>query len=357
MAWNGQQWVRGDNGYYSQSHHQQQWGRARHGASWTCRLCNKYNSSKKACAQCRASRDFADTGHTQVATPPTPPSAPTRAATHAINQQLKQALNLLAPAMGASLTPAPSASPPGPTAAGTSTPTGLAPTSSASKSDLQARIKSLESAAAQLPTDPSFVDIHRKIHADIDATKKMITELKPIGARLDACRAALDRSKARRESAEMAVMTAQAAWAAADNESTQLQREVASLEQELQSQPPDGPQSAPPLDSVTQLKDGMAKVLDEMACGIVPPDVISNMHQRLTAVFNDVTAVAQSCRQAERASTPTVYEMLRTAARQPHQAPPPAPQEDAPMHQANTADAAVANPVPSDEAGSWEQGL
>ena len=369
MAWNGQRWTHGGDGYYSQPHSsQRQWSRPPPqqrvaDSAWVCGLCAKNNTSKKACAQCRASRDFADASAGRPATP-TPPTASPRAGTNLVNSQLQQALDLLAPAMGAprgtAYVSASCATP-----VGAVTPAGSAPATPASKAELQSRIRSLESALSQLPVDGTCADIHGRISADIDAAKRLITEMKPIGARLDACRAALDRSRARKESAELAVMAAQAALASADNEAAHLMREVASLELELKSQPQDCPASPAPPDSVTQLRDGMAKVLDEMAHGIVPPDIIGAMHQRLAEVFNDVTILSQSCTAAAAASqanhavaAPSVYEMLRAASNHGQQknaapAPPPVPHGDQAM-EGQPADVASIHRVPSGDSERWE---
>eukprot|EP00972_Heterocapsa_arctica_P037250 5482830-Heterocapsa_arctica.AAC.1 len=65
-----------------------------------------------------------------------------------------------------------------------------------------------------------------QIRADINDAKKCITELRPLGARLDNCKAAQQRALARKDSADLAVQAALAAQKAAADETQLLVLEI-----------------------------------------------------------------------------------------------------------------------------------
>ena len=198
---------------------------------WHCVCCSNFNWSRyKACQQCSAKKAFAMGPKPMpfVQLPPwapkKPPGPPPVGFKGIVQHQ------------------------PAPAAANAATPVGVAaaaPTSTttpttASRGALHNRIRCLEAALAALPPPTSFDDDCYKIPRDelmkqITALKRQIIDAKPIGARIDGCRAALARAMKRRDTGHDALQAAQAVAAATDIEVATLEIDLQTLEFELQA--------------------------------------------------------------------------------------------------------------------------
>ena len=104
-----------------------------------------------------------------------------------------------------------------------------------SKAELQRRLKRLEANLAQWPeqdADPERAELLHKI-AEV---KRHMSGAKPVGATLDAARAAAQRAASRLDEVEKAVKAAQLIREAATRELATLTQEVAELESQVTSQ-------------------------------------------------------------------------------------------------------------------------
>ena len=136
----------------------------------------------------------------------------------------------------------------------------------ASRGALHSRIRCLEAALAALPPPTSIDDDCYKIPRDelmkqIAALKRQIIDAKPIGARIDGCRAALTRAMKRRDSGHEALHAAQAVVTAADIEVATLEIDLQTLEVELQSSTEAEPETA---ESLITVEAGCARLISRL---------------------------------------------------------------------------------------------
>ena len=198
---------------------------------WHCSCCSNFKWSRyKACQQRSAKKAFA-MGPKPMPFVQLPPWAPKPPGPPPVGfKGLVQHLPVPAAAT-TTATPAGVAAV-GPTA--TTTPT------TASRGALHNRTRCLEAALAALPPPTSFDDDCYKIPRNelvkqIAALKMQMIDAKPIGARIDGCRAALARAMKRRDSGHEALRAAQAVVTAADIGVATLAIDLQTFEIELQS--------------------------------------------------------------------------------------------------------------------------
>ena len=224
---------------------------------WHCVCCTNFNWSRyKACQKCSAKKAFAmgpkPVPFVQV--PPWAPKKPPGPPPVGFNGIIQ---HLPAPAAANAATPAGVAA---------TAPTSTTTPTTASRGALHNRIRCLEAALAALPPPTSFDDDCYKIPRDelvkqIGALKRQIIDAKPIGARIDGCRAALARAMKRRDSGHDALQAAQAVVTATDIEVATLEIDLQTLEFELQASTEAEPETA---ESLPTVEAGCARLISRL---------------------------------------------------------------------------------------------
>ena len=174
-----------------------------------------------------------------------------------------------------------------------------------SRGELSAQIKALEAALAQLPEGPLLSATRDSLTAEIARTKKLITELRPVGARLDACREALQRASTRQAQLQETARLTHSALQASETEVQRLTLELSSLEAAVAKQ-----EKSP--NCLDQLKVGMESVITEMvAGGAVKDDILAEARGHMAKLFDGLTTISLSCRAASSGSSPSAPALLQ----------------------------------------------
>ena len=240
---------------------------------WACYLCQQSNQAKaKACKNCNARRTFADAalkvsgcGVNNVGGQPKQPNH--------VTQLIHQATNMAQSGIGHTVCPAMSN-----------------PSEDLNRKVLEDKIRTLEGMLRSLPENAMFGNVREQITTDIAETKVKINAAKPVGLRLEECRQALTRAEERNAQADQCLKAAVDAKEAAQKEVERLKREIANIELEVRS--------SKGVDSLTFLKDGMAKVLQEMSASTaVSSDTVQNASCQMDKLFKDLATLAASCQQ------------------------------------------------------------
>ena len=292
-------WEYSHNYSKSRQHWRQQSGWNQEGA-WQCPFCRTNNKPKgKACQHCGLRR-FACAAAGQPASP-------------------------------ASAAPSSSSAPcSGGTSIGTVQP-------AESKSEISAHIKHLEAALAALPDTAGCQASRSHLQQEIAASKRRITEMKPLGARIDACRGALERAEQRKRNALEQVALAQEAVMKAEKEELELKASLASLEALVAQESTTGNAS-----SLTQLEEGMTAVISDMrASPTLDQNTVGNIQSQMQQLFLTLQALAAQNLQRTPpdggtgphvAAAPSVLDMLMAQQRQQPQPmcmePQPAPPQE-----------------------------
>jgi hypothetical protein len=267
--------------------------------SWTCKLCQADNQAKgKACRNCRASRTYAD------AVMAKPPAAAQHQHGHgqhayqfphrnpangnALQQQLADVVRLMEGRSGPH--------PPTPSQ------TALAPKDGAERQTLVKQLQQLEASLNHLPDSPEFMDIRAHINAQHAQAKAKLASTRPLGARLDGCKAALERTRHRAATCLAAESAAQFARAEAQAQVVQLESELA----ELESMVSDDVTKQESTTCLTRLQAEMMRVVTEMAQSshVDKPEVDAVMAS-MTSLFQGVTSIAARCQASATAAPPT----------------------------------------------------
>ena len=273
MPWNGSKWVSDADGWYSQ---------AQKPTPWRCKLCSCQVGHKgKACPQCGARKAWATDATATTTTAPAPTSATPAATTGtSVASQLAQVASML---HSAHAVPAAATEPPtNPTPA----PEGV------TRADLSAKIKDLEGCLRALPQGPLFAATRAHVEHEIATTKRHITELKPVGARLDSCKLALQRALSRRDQLKDAASLAGASLATADGEIKGIAAELSALEAAMQA---DSAMPTAP-SCLDQLMTGMEAVLADMSTSSrVDTAVVTQVSSSMKQLFADLTTISTAC--------------------------------------------------------------
>ena len=165
-------------------------------------------------------------------------------------------------------------------------------------------IMALEAALAALPGADFCADVKAGIELKIQDKKREITNSRPIGARVDACRAWLDRCAARRLQCADALELAQETMDAADAEVEKAFKELAALEDELAAnqsspKPVAGVESGP--NCIEAMAGSLHAVLSEMQrSSEVPQDVIQEAEAHMKGLMDGIARIAAACAAAKR---------------------------------------------------------
>ena len=279
MPWNGSKWVSDAEGWYS----------SQKPTPWRCKLCSCQVGHKgKACPQCGARKAWAADAATTPAAAPTPTSATPTATTGAsVASQLAQVASLL---HSAHAVPADATGPlddPAPALEG------------ATRADLSAKIKDLEACLRALPQSPLFAATRAHVEHEVATTKRHISELKPVGARLDSCKLALQRALSRRDQLKEAASLAGSSLAIADGEIKVISAELSALEAAMQA---DSATPAAP-SCLDQLRTGMEAVIADMSTSPrVDSGVVTQVSSSMKQLFADLTLISAACAPPQQAA-------------------------------------------------------
>ena len=269
--WQNESWQQQSNG-----------GWERGVTEWACRLCLHTNAAKaKVCKNCNARRAFADTALNASGVDNTQTSSASggnvaggqpKQPNH-VTQMIHQATNMAQSGTGHADMLA------------TSCPSG-----DVNRKALEDKIRTLDGMLRSLPENSMFENVRQQIMKDIADTKGKINAAKPVGLRLEGCRQALTRAEERNAQADQCLKAAVGAKEAARKEVERLQLEIANIELEVRS--------SKGADSLTFLKDGMSKVLQEMSASTaVSSDTVQSASCQMEKLFQDLAALASSCQQ------------------------------------------------------------
>jgi hypothetical protein len=174
-----------------------------------------------------------------------------------VRQELEKVTASIAAVAAAAANSAASSAATPPTAAAVATTT-------QSKGEIHTKIKNLEAARDAIPTSDTELAPHREgIESKLKELKDSLNAPKqmPIGARLDAGRAALARALKRREEAELAVAAANSVLEMSVTEVASIEASVAELERALAT--PAAPQPSNFVEEVSTKLSEMVKFLRE----------------------------------------------------------------------------------------------
>ncbi|CAK0877917.1 unnamed protein product, partial [Prorocentrum cordatum] len=190
--------------------------------TWQCSRCHSTNHSPKACPVCGLRRSYAAVAASADPAASAPPPKPsTRAQLDQITQSLQSTLadvqaRVAAPQAGAPAAP----------------PDAAAPASAPTRPELVKRLKRYE-AALEIYKDDTADPEHARLTQQISDVKAEISALKPLGAKLDGARQALQRASARREEADKALAAATLLRDTAEAEEASAKEAVAALESQV----------------------------------------------------------------------------------------------------------------------------
>ena len=258
--------------------------------AWACAHCCATNwSPKNKCSDCGLRKSFS-----QVVRSWSPPQAaqPQRSS-HPVRAQLDKVTESLAnihidtmrsgraqPATA----PAPAAVPP-------------------SRAKVSDQIKALEAAIALMPAEPEFEQQCEALRAKVTALRREIIDAKPIGARIDGTRAALQRAQDRKAEAVRTLVLAQDAVSAADAETDKLALELAELEAALAHAPPEAMDTAPPVCSLDMLGSQLKQFISALkADEHIDPAHLSHAEAHVSQLIGGFEATLQHAGRAREAA-------------------------------------------------------
>ena len=173
--------------------------------------------------------------------------------------------------------------------------------------ETSAQITALEGALAQVPAGAMFENTRTVMQGQIALLKASISKSKPIGLRLESCRAAVARAAKRKEEAEAAVVAAVFAESKATAEHAQYVNDLAELERELSSSVG---ASVQPADCVQNMASALQRVVGEMKSSpLVPLELVKQAEQQMETLLSGVkqiSALATQAAQAQVAQPPKV---------------------------------------------------
>jgi hypothetical protein len=177
-------------------------------------------------------------------------------------------------------------------------------TTTISAQETSAQIKSLEAALLLVPMGPLFEDSRNGMRDHVTALKASISKSKPLGLRLESCRAAVTRAAKRKEAASEAVLAAVKEEKATIDELAKFSLDLASLESELAASvglsPP--PQTG---DCVTNMTCALERVVEEMrASPLVPANILYQAELQMATLLEGVKQISALALQAAQAAPP-----------------------------------------------------
>jgi hypothetical protein len=190
-----------------------------------------------------------------------------------------------------------------------------------SKSEYFTQIKAIQAALEQLPDTGVFSAPRATLIAQREDLKKKITNSKPLAARIESCRGAMERAQRKRQAALEALQLAQATFNEADQNAFVKEGELKSMEAEYlataQKHLTVESQAETCLDA---LQNNMTRVLQEMESGgKVDQSLLSGAYTQMASLFQGLTAISDQCKQHPSTAQVDILAMLGAV---PSTAPP-----------------------------------
>ena len=152
------------------------------------------------------------------------------------------------------------------------------------------QLQQVEASLAHLPEGDDWTSVRQALLDRHSTLRAQPVSARPLGARIDGCRTALERSRARQQAAAEAVEAAMAAQQAAQAQTASLEAELRELEEQVavNNRTTEGG------DCITRLQGDMERVISEMGSSqhITQQEVQAVMSQ-MTSLFQSVTAISQ----------------------------------------------------------------
>ena len=195
------------------------------------------------------------------------------------------------------------------------------PSEARNKSEYSTQIKAIEAALEQLPDTAIFSESRAILMAQREDLKKKITSSKPLAARIESCRGAMERAQHRRQTALEALQLAQATFKEADQNACMKEGELKAMEAEYlataQKHLVVESQDETCLDA---LQNNMTRVLQEMESGgKVDQSLLSGAYTQMASLFQGLTAISEQCKQQPPLPQMDILTMLGAA---PSNTPP-----------------------------------
>ena len=178
------------------------------------------------------------------------------------------------------------------------------------RASLVARIKEIDIALSALPDKDDFKEARQHLTLQKETVKKQIIEAKPMGARMDGCKAALERAVKRRHQAVEALEAAKAAVMEADRHVTSKEAELKQLEAEARASVLS--EERPKGTCLDELENSMTKVLQEMeGSGHVQEMHLKEAYGSMSKLFVGLKGISrQAYAQSNTQKGPNILEML-----------------------------------------------
>jgi hypothetical protein len=156
-------------------------------------------------------------------------------------------------------------------------------------------LKSIMAALEALPLSDEFAPERVMLGAKAEEAKAKIRDAKPIGARIDGCKAAITRAQHRLEQSTAQWDEAKINMQQASQELVQFKQDLAGLELSVASEQQDLRQVP---SSVEQLADSLTKVLKEMTSSpAVPRQLIDETTQHMHHLYAGIQKIAAAARE------------------------------------------------------------
>jgi hypothetical protein len=167
-----------------------------------------------------------------------------------------------------------------------------------SKSEYATQIKAIEAALEQLPDTEVFSESRATLSVQREDLKKKITNSKPLAARIESCRGAMERAQRRRQAALEALQLAQATFKEADQHACMKEGELKTMEAEYLATA----QAHLVVESrdetcLDALQSNMTRVLQEMESGgKVDQSMMTGAYAQMASLFQGLTAISEQCK-------------------------------------------------------------
>jgi hypothetical protein len=173
--------------------------------------------------------------------------------------------------------------------------------------ETSAQIKALEGALAQVPAGPLFETSRAVMREQIATLKASISKSKPLGLRLESCRAAVARATKRKDVASEAVAAALAEEKVTKDELTKFTKDLTDLEAELAISVGSPQQSG---DSVQNMTSALERVVGEMRSSpLVPANLVYQAELQMSALMEGVKQISALALKAAQAQAEQAKKM------------------------------------------------
>ena len=163
----------------------------------------------------------------------------------------------------------------------------------AERATIVTQLQQVEASLAALPDTAVTQDLRAPLVAKHAELKGKLSATKPLGVRLDGCRAALARARSRLVTAEETVRAAHQARDEAAEQVQQFEAELRDLETVIQPQ-----QSESNSNSIGRLQSGLEQVVNEMAASPhTSQQEVQSVMAQMTGLFRQVSEISARCLQ------------------------------------------------------------